>query len=159
LIASLAQTRSKREHREREKAMTEGAATETHGLSCSEAAGEWGAGGLPAGEPGATTPPSAAPKPGGREIAAAYRQGLGIEAIARRAGLPVREVYWLLGRENVAIRPPRVARGTRPDTIELLRRIRRMRGDGFTYKQIARSCGIAPGTVGVMLSTFREVEL
>ena len=31
--------------------------------------------------------------------------------------------------------------------------------EGFTYKQIGRTCGIAPGTVGVMLSTFREVEL
>ena len=99
------------------------------------------------------------PRAGGPEIATAYRQGLGIEAIARRVGLPAREVYWLLGRENVAIRPARVARGTKPDTIELLRRIRRMRDDGFTYKQIARTCGIAPGTVGVMLSTFREVEL
>jgi DNA-binding IclR family transcriptional regulator len=43
--------------------------------------------------------------------------------------------------------------------LELLRCIRRLRDDGHTYKQIARLCGIAPGTVGVMLSTFREVEL
>ena len=82
-----------------------------------------------------------------------------MEAIARRTGVPVREVYWLLGRHNVAIRPARVARGPKPDTLHLLRRIRQMRADGMTYKQIARTCGIAPGTVGVMLSTFREVEL
>ena len=93
------------------------------------------------------------------EIAEAYRRGLGVEAIARRAGLPVREVYWLLGRENVTIRPARVASGPKPDTLELLRRLRRLRADGHTYKEIARRCGIAPGTVGVMLSTFREVEL
>jgi DNA-binding CsgD family transcriptional regulator len=43
--------------------------------------------------------------------------------------------------------------------LELLRRIRQLRAEGLSYKQIARSCGIAPGTVGVMLSTFREVEL
>ena len=92
-------------------------------------------------------------------IAEAYRGGLGVEAIARRTGVPVREVYWLLGRHNVAIRPARVARGPKPDTLHLLRRIRQMRADGMTYKQIARTCGIAPGTVGVMLSTFREVEL
>jgi hypothetical protein len=102
---------------------------------------------------------SGTPQPGAGEIAEAYRRGLGVEAIARRTGVPVREVYWLLGRENVAIRPPRVARGPKPDTLELLRRIRRLREDGHTYKQIARLCGIAPGTVGVMLSTFREVEL
>ena len=93
------------------------------------------------------------------QIAEAYRGGLGVEAIARRTGVPVREVYWLLGRQNVAIRPARVARGPKPDTIELLRRIRQMRAEGMTYKQIGRTCGIAPGTVGVMLSTFREVEL
>jgi hypothetical protein len=93
------------------------------------------------------------------QIAEAYRRGLGVEAIARRTGVPVREVYWLLGRQNVAIRPARVARGPKPDTIELLRRIRQMRAEGMTYKQIGRTCGIAPGTVGVMLSTFREVEL
>ena len=103
--------------------------------------------------------PGAEGTAGSAEIAAAYREGLGVEAIARRCGLPVREVYWLLGRENVAIRPARVARGIKPDTVELIRRMRRMRAEGFTYKQIARSCGIAPGTVGVMLSTFREVEL
>lgn len=99
------------------------------------------------------------PRPGGAQIAQAYRRGLGVEAIARKAGLPVREVYWLLGRENVAIRPARVARGPRPDTLELVARIRKMRAEGFTYKQIGRHCGIAPGTVGVMLSTFREIEL
>ncbi len=99
------------------------------------------------------------PQRGPTEIAEAYRRGLGVEAIARRTGVPVREVYWLLGRENVAIRPARVARGPKPDTLELIRRIRRLREDGHTYKQIARLCGIAPGTVGVMLSTFREVEL
>jgi len=93
------------------------------------------------------------------EIAEAYRRGLGVEAIARRVGLPVREVYWQLGRENVTIRPAPVARGPRPDTLELLRRLRRLRAEGCTYKEIARLCGIAPGTVGVMLSTFREVEL
>ena len=93
------------------------------------------------------------------EIAKAYRSGLGVEAIARRSGMPVREVYWVLGRENVSIRPGRVARGPKPDTLELLRHIRQLRADGLSYKQIARSCGIAPGTVGVMLSTFREVEL
>jgi hypothetical protein len=95
----------------------------------------------------------------GSIIAAAYRRGIGVEAIARRTGVPVREVYWLLGRQNVAIRPARVARGPKPETLELLRRIRQMRAEGCTYKQIGRSCGIAPGTVGVMLSTFREVEL
>src|SRR5688572_18979541 len=121
-------------------------------------------GALPlAGRPAWQTAPTEAetrrPPPAARDVAAAYREGLGVEAIARRTGLPVREVYWLLGRENVAIRPARVARGPRPDTLELLRRIRQMRTDGFTYKQIARTCGIAPGTVGVMLSTFREVEL
>jgi hypothetical protein len=102
------------------------------------------------------------PVPGGADplrIAEAYRDGLGVEAIARRAGVPVRQVYWLLGRQNVAIRPARVAPGPKPDTLELLRRIRQMRADGMTYKQIARTCGSAPGTVGVMLSTFREVEL
>ncbi|HXV24171.1 MAG TPA: helix-turn-helix domain-containing protein [Alphaproteobacteria bacterium] len=98
-------------------------------------------------------------QPGAGEIAQAYRRGLGVEAIARRTGVPVREVYWMLGRENVAIRPARVARGPKPETLELLRCIRRLRDDGHTYKQIARLCGIAPGTVGVMLSTFREVEL
>ena len=98
-------------------------------------------------------------RPAGCDIAEAYRGGLGVEAIARRKGLPVREVYWLLGRENVAIRPARVPKGPKPDTIELLRRIRQMRAEGCTYKEIGRTCGIAPGTVGVMLSTFREVEL
>jgi hypothetical protein len=93
------------------------------------------------------------------EIAAAYRSGLGVEAIARRAKLPVREVYWVLGRENVAIRPARVAKGPKPDTLDLLRRIRALRAEGCSYKQIGRACGIAPGTVGVMLSTFREVEI
>lgn len=82
------------------------------------AGGPWGA------ESREVGPPRAERGAAGPQIAAAYRQGLGIEAIARRAGLPVREVYWLLGRENVAIRPARVARGTKPDTIELLRRIR-----------------------------------
>ena len=95
----------------------------------------------------------------GSAIAEAYSRGLGVEASARRTGVPVREVYWLLGRQNVAIRPARVAKGPRPETIELLRRIRQMRAEGCTYKQIGRSCGIAPGTVGVMLSTFREVDL
>ncbi|MCI0429999.1 MAG: hypothetical protein L0210_05585 [Rhodospirillales bacterium] len=110
------------------------------------------------------------PAPGGPEapllssasvaqIAEAYRGGLGVETIARRTGLPVRDVYWVLGRENVAIRPARVARGTKPETLRLLRRIRRLRAEGHTYKEIGRLCGIAPGTVGVMLSTFREIEL
>ncbi len=112
-------------------------------------------GGMAARKQAIRVPPAA----GALEIAEAYRRGLGVEAIARRAGLPVREVYWLLGRENVTIRPARVARGPRPDTLELLRRIRRLRADGLSYKQISRLCGIAPGTVGVMLSTFREVEL
>ena len=104
-------------------------------------------------------PPAVAQAADGIQIAEAYRRGLGVEAIARRTGVPVREVYWLLGRQNVAIRPARVARGPKPETIELMRRIRQMRAEGCTYKQIGRSCGIAPGTVGVMLSTFREVEL
>ncbi len=111
--------------------------------------------GLAAREQAVQLPPAA----GTSEIAEAYRRGLGVEAIARRAGLPVRDVYWLLGRENVTIRPARVARGPKPDTLELLRRIRRLRAEGCTYKEVARLCGIAPGTVGVMLSTFREVEL
>ena len=112
-------------------------------------------GGLAAREQAVQLPPGAAAS----EIAEAYRRGLGVEVIARRAGRPVREVYWLLGRENVSIRPARVARGPKPDTLELLQRIRGLRADGHSYKQIARLCGIAPGTVGVMLSTFREVEL
>jgi hypothetical protein len=160
LIASLAQTRSKREHRKWEKQMTEGALSMAGGHQAVDAReGEAAAGGPWGAESREVGPPRAERGAAGPQIAAAYRQGLGIEAIARRAGLPVREVYWLLGRENVAIRPARVARGTKPDTIELLRRIRRMREEGFTYKQIGRTCGIAPGTVGVMLSTFREVEL
>jgi DNA-directed RNA polymerase specialized sigma24 family protein len=104
-------------------------------------------------------PPAPAGGTEGSAIAEAYLRGLGVEAIARRTGVPVREVYWLLGRQNVAIRPARVAKGPKPETIELLRRIRQMRAEGCTYKQIGRSCGIAPGTVGVMLSTFREVDL
>jgi hypothetical protein len=104
-------------------------------------------------------PPAAVAGADGGAIADAYRRGLGVEAIARRTGVPVREVYWLLGRQNVAIRPARVAKGPKPETLELMRRIRQMRAEGCTYKQIGRSCGIAPGTVGVMLSTFREVEL
>ncbi|MGH6893034.1 MAG: hypothetical protein ACREEP_12310 [Dongiaceae bacterium] len=111
--------------------------------------------GLATRERSAQSPPTAS----AAEIAAVYRRGLGVEAIARRAGLPVREVYWLLGRQNVAIRPARVARGPKPDTLELLRRLRQLRAEGHTYKEMARRCGIAPGTVGVMLSTFREVEL
>lgn len=107
--------------------------------------------------PGELPPPLAGTKE--TAIAEAYRRGLGVEAIARRMSVPVREVYWLLGRQNVAIRPARVAKGPKPDTLELLRRIRQMRAEGCTYKQIGRSCGIAPGTVGVMLSTFREVDL
>jgi hypothetical protein len=110
-------------------------------------------------EPAAGEPMPAPPVIAASEIADAYRSGLGVEAIARRVRLPVREVYWVLGRENVSIRPARVARGPKPDTLELLRRIRQLRAEGLSYKQIARSCGIAPGTVGVMLSTFREVEL
>ena len=109
--------------------------------------------------PAASEPMPAPPVIPGSKIADAYRSGLGGEAKARRVGLPVREVSWVLGRENVSIRPARVARGPKPDTLELLRRIRQLRAEGLSYKQIARSCGIAPGTVGVMLSTFREVEL
>jgi hypothetical protein len=117
-------------------------------------------GAVTAAAPTREPPPGAIARPAdGSQIAEAYRRGLGVEAIARRTGVPVREVYWLLGRQNVAIRPARVARGPKPETIELMRRIRQMRAEGCTYKQIGRSCGIAPGTVGVMLSTFREVEL
>src|SRR5262245_15634470 len=77
---------------------------------------------------------------GWAEIVAAYRTGLGVEVIARRVRLPVRQIYWVLGRENVPIRSSPARRGTRQSTFELLRRIRAMRAAGSSYKQIARVC-------------------
>lgn len=94
-----------------------------------------------------------------QEVADLYAQGIGIEVIGLRLRIPRGHVIWLLGRANVPIRPRGRYRGPKLKTLELVRRVRELRAQGLLYKQIAHELGTTEKSLGVLLSTHREVEL